>query len=75
MAVTPVARPTEWVSAVSGIIVAVLLYVNDRDFAALVMTITAFVPAIVTAIVVALGGPAPSEPTLPGDANSTVVDE
>jgi hypothetical protein len=43
-------RPTEVVTAISGLAAALVLFVNDRDAAALTAAMIAFVPAIMTAI-------------------------
>ncbi len=45
-------RPTEVTAAIVGLLGAVVLYMNDRDIAALVTAAMAALPAIVTAIVV-----------------------
>ena len=49
------ARPTEWLSAISGIVAAVTAYFQAppevRDEATLILAVAGFVPAIITALV------------------------
>lgn len=52
----PTDRPTEWVTAVVGILTAVVLWSTDKNTAALVTAIGGFLPALVTAITVRVKG-------------------
>jgi hypothetical protein len=47
---SPVARPTEWTTAVVLLITAAIAWYNDRNTAALVAAIGAALPVIVTAL-------------------------
>ena len=47
--VTPSARPTEWTTAVVGLVSAMLLFYADRDVAALAAAVGGALPTIVTA--------------------------
>jgi hypothetical protein len=51
---TPVARPTEWTSAVALLGGALLMFSVDKNAAALVAVVGACLPAITTAIVSAV---------------------
>ena len=51
---TPVARPTEWTTALTMLVVAVLAWQSNHDLAALVSVAGACLPVIVTAIVAAV---------------------
>jgi len=50
MAMTPSDRPTEWTTAVVGLVAAAWAFVTGHDFIALAAAIGAFVPTLVTAV-------------------------
>lgn len=51
MAATPIARPTEWTSALTMLVLAVIAYASNHDVAALVAVVGAALPVLVTAAV------------------------
>lgn len=51
MTATPKERPTEWTAAVVMLSVALFAFTSDHDTAALIATVGACLPAIVTALV------------------------
>ena len=51
MSATPVARPTEWTTAVTLLVVAGLSWLTDHNTAALVAVGAAALPVLVTAAV------------------------
>lgn len=46
----PRTRPAEWATALTALVVAVIMFLGNRDLVALVAVIAAVVPAIITAI-------------------------
>jgi hypothetical protein len=51
MNAAPSSRPTEWTAALVGIVGAVILWQTNHDTAALVSTVGAVLPGLVTLIV------------------------
>jgi hypothetical protein len=54
----PSDRPTEWTTAIVGIVTAVVMFTTNHDTAGFVSAIGGFVPGLITLLVETFGKPA-----------------
>lgn len=55
----PVDRPTEWVTAIVGIVTAIVAFNTDHNYAGVVSAIGAFLPTLITLAKETFGTTAP----------------
>lgn len=59
---SPADRPTEWVTAIGGLVTGFIAWRTDHDTAALVAVVMAVVPTLITLAKEGFGSPAPAKP-------------